>query len=204
MLHFNTIESKTLELLKKLSLDKSLDSFFLVGGTALALQIGHRISVDLDFFCLSDFDENKLSKIIVEGYEGEIVSIDKNSISAQIMEVKVEFIAHQYPMLNPILNDKEIKLASIEDLSAMKINACRNRGTKKDFVDLYFILQNYSIESILSMTNQKYPNHVDLLTLKSLLYFTDADSEPDCEMLIDANWTDIKSELSRKILPLIN
>ena len=203
MLHANTVHEYTLELLKRIESDSKLNFFYLAGGTALALQIGHRISVDLDFFSHHDFNENDISEYLISNFNAQIVSIANNSISCLINNIKVEFIAHQYPLLkeNNIIDN--IRLASFEDIAAMKINAARNRGTKKDFVDLYFLLKSYSIQSLLEFANKKYPNHIDLLTLKSLVYFEEANQEPDCQMLLDVNWEEVKNALENEITPLI-
>jgi len=192
-----------LELLKKISNHSSFNDFFLVGGTALALQIGHRISVDLDFFSENKFNQVGLSEILIKDFDINISNIADNTIIGSINNVKVDFLAHQYPSLEKKKIEGSIKLASLKDIAAMKINAVRNRGTKKDFVDIYFLLQEYSLKELLEFTNKKYPNHTDILTLKSLIYFEDADTQPDCDMLIDVAWEEIKKEIIKKVLPFL-
>jgi predicted nucleotidyltransferase component of viral defense system len=203
MLQTATVNKHTLELLKKVCCHQQFNNFFLVGGTALSLQIGHRISIDLDFFTLTDFDENKLKDILIKEFDAQIFSIDNNAITGLIDRVKFDFIAHQYPLLEPILEIEKTRLSSLEDIAAMKLNAVRNRGTKKDFVDIYFLLQKFNLEELLEMVNSKYPNHVDILTLKSLVYFDDAENQPDCEMLIDIDWKKVKQKIEKETIKFL-
>jgi hypothetical protein len=203
MLHTNTIEKYTLELLKTISNDSVFNDFFLVGGTALALHIGHRKSIDLDFFSLSSFDLDKLSTHLIEKYKANIISKNTNSLTCWINKVKVDFITHKYILIENLEIINGIRLASIRDIAAMKLNAIKNRGTKKDFVDIYFLNKNYSFDEMLGFCQKKYPNYIELLILKNLIYFDDADIFPDCEMLIDVTWKEIKSDIIQKVKPLI-
>lgn len=203
MLHTNTIEKHTLELLKTISKDSVFNDFFLVGGTALALHIGHRKSIDLDFFSVNSFDSDKLSTYLIDKCNADIVSISTNSLTCWINEVKVDFITHKYILIENLVIKNGIRLASIKDVAAMKLNAIKNRGTKKDFVDIYFLNKNYSFPEMLSFCQKKYPNFIELLILKSLVYFDDADILPNCEMLIDIKWDEIKSDIIQKVKPLI-
>lgn len=203
MLQTNTVNKNTLELLNKICCNQHFNDFFLVGGTALALQFGHRVSVDLDFFSIKSFNQERLKEILIKEFDAHIFAIDNNAIRGSINTVKFDFIAHQYPLLKPILEENEFRLSSIEDISAMKLNAVRNRGTKKDFVDIYFLLQKFTLEELLKMVNLKYPNHVDILTLKSLIYFDDANIQPNCEMLIDVSWEDVKSKIEKETIKFL-
>lgn len=203
MLQTNTVNQYTLELLNKLSSHTKLNDFFLVGGTALALQIGHRISIDLDFFSINSFKEDELTVFLEQEFDMEIFQVSKNSITGKIKDIKVDFISHQYPLLSSILSYNSIKLAALEDISAMKLNAIKNRGTKKDFVDLYFLLKQFTLEEMLNFANKKYPNHSDMLTVKSLVYFDDADLQPDCEMLVNVSWDEVKNTISQHTLKFL-
>jgi len=203
MLQTNTVNQHTLELLNKLCSHTKLNNFFLVGGTALALQIGHRISIDLDFFSVNSFHEDELTSFLEQEFDMEIFQLSKNSITGKIQDVKVDFISHQYLLLSEIENYNSIRLAALKDIAAMKLNAIKNRGTKKDFVDLYFLLQQFTLEEMLNFANQKYPNHSDMLTIKSLVYFDDADIQPDCEMLINVSWEEIKTTIGQNTLKFL-
>jgi hypothetical protein len=93
-----------------------------------------------------------------------------------------------------------IKLASLPDIAAMKLNAISGRGSKKDFVDLFFLLRKYPLEQLIAFYNRKYPDGSEFLVLKSLSYFEDADQQEMPVMLIPAEWSDIKSEIKRQTL----
>lgn len=203
MLRTNTINKQTLELLDSFCRHPKLSDFFLVGGTALALQLGHRISIDLDFFSVKPLKTNELIGVLEEEYQAEIFQLTDNTIVGKVNDVKIDFIAHQYPLLKELKMENHIRLSSLEDIAAMKLNAIKNRGSKKDFVDLYFLLKQFSLTEMLSLVNKKYSNNVDVLTLKSLVYFDDAELQPDCEMRIAVTWDEVKKEIEKKTLELL-
>jgi predicted nucleotidyltransferase component of viral defense system len=192
-----------LELLNSFCTHPKLTDFFLVGGTALALQLGHRISIDLDFFSVKPLKTNELIGILEKEYNAEIFQLTDNAIVGKVKDVKIDFIAHQYPLLNELKIENDIRLSSLEDIAAMKLNAIKNRGSKKDFVDLYFLLKQFSLTEMLSLVNKKYANNVDVLTLKSLVYFDDAELQPDCEMRIAVTWDEVKKEIERRTLEIL-
>ena len=200
MLQTNTVNNNTLELLKKICCHQQFKDFFLVGGTAMALHTGHRISIDLDFFTLTDFDEQEVKNCLIREFDAKIFATDNNSISGTIDTIKFDFIAHQYPLLKPILSIGGVRISDMEDIAAMKLNAVRNRGTKKDFIDIYFLLQKFNLEVLLKLVNSKYPNHVDVLTLKSLVYFDDAENQPSCKMLVDVSWEEVKQKIKTETM----
>lgn len=121
----------------------------LAGGTALALHIGHRISKDLDFFTNSEFKtDSVISDIKKTGYPFSIISEGEGYIITDIKEVKVSIFHYDYPFLNSITAYRRIPIAGVLDTAAMKVIAISQRGTKRDFVDLYFILHNTSFKEI--------------------------------------------------------
>lgn len=203
MLRTNTVSKQTLELLDSFCKHPKLSDFFLVGGTALALQLGHRISVDLDFFSMHPLKTNELIGVLEDEYQAEIFQLTDNAIVGKVKDIKIDFIAHQYPLLKELRTENHIRLSSLEDIAAMKLNAIKNRGSKKDFVDLYFLLKQFSLTEMLSLVNKKYKNNVDVLVLKSLVYFDDAEIQPDCEMLIAVTWDEVKKEIEKKTLELL-
>ena len=199
MLHRNTVENDTLELLINCNNSPFLNQFFLVRGTALALQIGHRKSIDLDFFSTSSFDEELISKQLETEFNAKIYGLNPNSISGEIAGVKFDIISHQYPLIQDILVKNDIRLASLKDIAAMKLNAIQNRGSKKDFVDIYYLLQQFSLQEILSFHEFKYPNRDGIVALKSLVYFNDAELQPDCELTSPISWGRMKEFLEKKV-----
>ena len=144
MLKYETVYPGTLELLKKLMAHPALENFYLVGGTALSLHLGHRISVDLDLFTNSEFDTQDLvqqleNEISIEKVIGEA----KNTLNLVIDNVEVDILRHNYPLIEPVSIIDDIRLLSDKDIAAMKLSAIARRGSKKDFYDVYFLLQKY-------------------------------------------------------------
>jgi len=199
MLFESTVKPRTLQLLKDLQNLEALKDFILVGGTSLALQIGHRISIDLDLFCSNELDISKIPRIIEHLGKVEIINQTRSILNLFIDDIKVDFVSYNYNLLkNPLLID-EFKLASIEDISAMKLAAIVGRGSRKDFIDLFFILKQFNLPEILKFYTQKYPDGSKFLIFKSLTYFVDAELEPMPKLLIPAVWKDIKEEIIQQV-----
>lgn len=199
MLHYATIESKTLQLLKDLQNIELLQEYFLVGGTSLALQIGHRISIDLDLFAYSQVDVGPILDAIDHLGEIRVVNQTSRILNLFINEIKVDFVSYRYSFIKPPLNIDNLRLASIDDIAAMKLSAITGRGSRKDFVDLYFILQQYSLPQIFDFYRSKFPNGNDFLVTKSLTYFDDAEIEPMPNMIMRVNWEEVKSKITQEV-----
>ncbi len=199
MLHYSTIDSKTLELLKELQHISFFKQMRLVGGTALALQIGHRVSVDIDLFGNLTADEYEISERLNAFKSNNVVKKTKN-ISINIIEgVKVDIVNYPYPWIDePFLKDG-IVMASQKDIAAMKLAAIAGRGTKKDFIDIFFLMQKFSLGEILSFYEEKYSDGNIFLVLKSILYFDDADSEQTPKMLKEVEWKKIKTSITNEV-----
>ena len=176
MLYKETVGTFTLELLKTLIDDQLLKDFFLVGGTALSLQLGHRKSIYLDFFSLADFDDHVLTTELEEKYNFQSEFQSKNTLKGQINGVKVDFFSHKYPLINPFFMDEKIRMASLEDIAAMKINAIAgNRTRLKDFIDIAYLSLFLSTRQMIAAYQQKYSARNPLIALKSILYHNDLD-----------------------------
>ena len=160
MLRLKTIHQDILELLKELSARNDPNSFALAGGTALALQLGHRISIDLDFLTGKEFDSFALFERLSESFDVENSSTARNSLSLFIKQqgssVKTDFIRHNYPRLKSLLTTNGIRLFALEDIAAMKLNAVANRGAKKDFYDIHALLSRFSLPELLGFFEDKY------------------------------------------------
>ena len=201
MLQLKTIHKDTFSLLTALSARKDLNSFALAGDTALALHLGHRISIDLDFIPDQLFDSFALFETIGESFDRENSSTATNSLSLFIQwqgaSVKVDFIRHNYPRLRPWLTASGIRLFSLEDIAAMKLNAIANRGAKKDFYDIHALLSCFSLPEMLSFFEEKYQKMNSFTVTKSLAYFDDADLEPDPLSLVAITWDQIKADMKQ-------
>ena len=199
MLFYSTIQPQTLQLLKDLQNLESLQDFILVGGTSLALQIGHRISIDLDLFAYSDKDVAPILDDINQFGRIRVVNQTQNILNLFIDDIKVDLVSYRYDFLNPPLLEDGLKLATIQDIAAMKLSAITGRGSRKDFIDLYFILNQFSLSKLFEFYNSKYPDGVDFLVFKSLTYFDDAELEPMPKMLESINWDDVKKKIIQEV-----
>jgi predicted nucleotidyltransferase component of viral defense system len=155
-----------------------LDSFVLVGGTALALQLGNRESIDLDLFSNTDFASKDLLTSLLKDYQIVVNNQLPQTLITTINDVKVDFIKFHYPFIRPFLALENIRMASLEDIAAMKLDAITGRGSKKDFYDLFFLLQHYSIDELFSFYTEKYPHQTTFHVARSLTYFDDAEIQP--------------------------
>ncbi|WP_211161685.1 nucleotidyl transferase AbiEii/AbiGii toxin family protein [Flavobacterium solisilvae] len=177
--------------------------FNLVGGTSLALQIGHRFSIDIDMFGNSEVDEYEFIEELSKFGKPTILKKSKNIIIVSIDGIKVDFVNYKYPLLEDIKTIENIRLVSDKDIAAMKLNAIAGRGSRKDFIDLYFLLKKYSLTEMLDFYKQKYIDGSEFMVIKSLNYFEDADSEEMPIMFEKISWNEIKTEISRLAKNLI-
>jgi len=199
MLHFKTIEPATLGLLKSLMELPALRETRLVGGTSLALQIGHRQSIDLDLFGNLIGEENDLKEQIFS--LGEIVII-KNIPNIHIWMVngiKVDVVRYPFPWIGEMISLDNLRLAGLKDIAAMKLAAVTGRGSKKDFIDIFFLLKRFSLKEMVQWYSEKYKDASLFLVLKSLAYFVDADSDDEPVMVKRIVWKEIKNSIDKEV-----
>jgi len=178
--------------------------FYLGGGTGLALQIGHRRSVDLDFF-VGNFPERDILLSRLRDFEPEVTQEAAGTLDLLIDEVKVSFLEYDYPLLEPLVTASEfsdLRVAHPLDIGCMKLTAISSRGTKKDFFDLYFLLQKYSWDELWEAFQQKYEgvDYNKQHIFKSLIYFHDAEDNPNPDLLKEVTWEGVKSLLENIVL----
>ena len=179
------IAAKTFSLIQDLQALPELEGFYLVGGTSLALQMGHRNSIDIDLFSQTYFDENFIMDVIDRKYVFEKKYSRKNTIIGFINNIKVDFITHSYNFVNLPVTEEGITYLSKEDIAAMKLNALCNSGQRlKDFIDVYYLLQYFSVNDMVGFFELKYPNTNSLIALKALNYFDDIDESIDPPKLL--------------------
>ena len=179
--------------------------FYLAGGTGLALQLGHRRSVDLDFFLSEDFDVELVIQKVQGLQQFALVSKSPGTIYANIGATKVSFIAYVYPILFPLQRFHSADVADPRDISCMKLSAIASRGTKRDFIDLYVLAQRYGLEQLLTWFQNKYSQaHYSMVhVLKSLAYFEDAERDPMPDMLIGLSWPEVREYFTRQVTKLL-
>jgi predicted nucleotidyltransferase component of viral defense system len=203
MLHTQTVEPKTLSLLKKLMSMPQLNDFCLVGGTALSLKLGHRISIDLDLFQTTEIEVERLIKLLQQEFKSdfEYENLKINyAVFCKINKVKVDLVQYSHPLIDTVEVIDGIRMYSNKDIAAMKINAILGRGVKKDFWDLFELLKLYSLNDIINFYNQKYPNQQLLISIpNALTYFEDADDSPDPISLLGQTWEDVKEFIKFKV-----
>jgi len=170
-----------------------LENFYLAGGTGLALQFGHRLSHDLDFFASELFDEELLLQRLQTLREFSLVAKAPHTLHATVEELRVTFLGYSYPLLFPCATFQEVTVADPRDIACMKLSTVASRGTKRDFVDLYTAAQRFGLASILQWFERKYAQarYNRLHLLKSLTFFDDAEKDPMPHMLAPLAWGEV-------------
>jgi predicted nucleotidyltransferase component of viral defense system len=172
----------------------ALRHFYLAGGTALALYLGHRRSVDLDFFSSQPFKEDALIANLQSVPGLSVISKSPQTVYVHVSGTKVSFIGYEYPLLFPLADFGGIAVAEVRDIASMKLSALASRGSRRDFVDLYVVAQQYGIPQLFDLFRRKFAQaNFNLLHVrKSLAYFADAEQEPMPDMLVPLSWEEVK------------
>jgi len=181
-----------------------LKGFNLVGGTSLSLQLGHRISYDLDLFCTDPFDTLELKTQLSEDFPIFQVEMERtNSLITTINNTKVDFIRFRYEFSYPLIMEGKIRMVNIKDIAPMKIDAISGRGKKKDFFDLYFLLKLFTLPELLTLYQEKYKHTTIFHIIKSINYFDDAEIEND-PIVVDrkVTWLKVKKTIIKEIQKL--
>jgi len=178
-----------------------VQNFYLAGGTALAIQLGHRESIDLDFFSREKFSAQKLKYELSKIGKLAVDYEDEDTLNGTLDDVKVSFFYYGYAQSFDLVKYENIFLADERDIAAMKIDTISARGSKKDFVDIYFLMQRHSLSQLIGFFEEKYKNirYNKLHILKSLIYFADANDNPDPLMLMDFDWEKIKTLMEQEV-----
>lgn len=202
MLHTETVDANTLDLLKQIQANPNFFETRLVGGTALALQIGHRKSVDLDLFGNILLEPMELAQELqVYG------TISMRSASQRIhrmvfRDVQLDIVQYDYPWLRPPIQESGVRLAAIPDIAVMKLAAITNRATKKDFIDLAFLLEQFPLLQMLEFYRQKFTDGEPFMVLKSLVFFEDAEDDPMPHMLQTINRNEVRQRITDSVRSL--
>lgn len=203
---FKTLPVPTQQLFKKLGAASVVDSFYLAGGSAAALHLGHRVSVDLDFFTPKTFEIPSLLAGL--GKFGSI-TVQQSSIGTFVgllAKTQVSFFRYPYPLLETPTDYHGIQIASLLDIALMKITAISQRGKRRDFVDLYFICQSgYSLSDLLELMPRKFPTltYPSYHLVRALVYFDDAENDPRLKMLKPYHWRNIKNYFQDQVQALM-
>ncbi len=202
MLYQATVETGTLDLIKRFSADEKFNNFNLVGGTALALQIGHRISVDIDFFAKKKFDSLKMADYLKDRYKAVELQTSANTVFCFIDGIKVDMLTHDYNWLAPPATIENIRLASLDDIAAMKMHAIVNSGARlRDFADMYFLLEHRNLDQVLKAYTDKYPNSSTEVAKLGLLYYDEISKKTDINYIgKERSWPEIAERLKASVI----
>jgi predicted nucleotidyltransferase component of viral defense system len=205
MLHLTTVEKETYSLLQKLNeIPFIKNNFALAGGTSLSIQIGHRKSIDLDFFSTKEFNLLELETILSSNKEIEYSFVNKNSrmFFCYINNVKCDFVHEPATLLKPFLELENVLYFSFEDIAAMKLHTICGRGKRKDFFDIYALLEIYKWDDLTDLFKEKYSEDQYYILWKSIKYFVDAEEDPVIRGFkpFDKSWEQIKQVIVQKCI----
>ncbi|MCH5686373.1 nucleotidyl transferase AbiEii/AbiGii toxin family protein [Niabella sp. W65] len=201
MLHQETVNKEMWELLQRLMKDEHLKDFALVGGTALSLKIGHRLSIDIDLFTTKDFDSSKMSEYLRVNYGAVVYRCPNNAVLSHIDKIKVDMIAHKYPLCRPLEIQEGVRLVSLEDIGAMKLHAIIQSGKRlKDFIDMYFLLEQTPLKTYLDAYEKKYQGYSKIAGL-ALLHFDNIDWAQKIQLIKEkeTSWGKMKLRLEKAL-----
>jgi len=186
MLQTQSVGKPLWDILKILQQKELFNSYFLVGGTALSLQLGHRISNDIDLFTRDDLKMDEILNLLNRDYNGvyQIHNIQNTILQISINGVKIDFVKYDYDLIEDVKSDEGIRYLGIKDISAMKLMAISNRGDQaKDFIDIYYLLEELTLEDMFEYYKQKYKQGNVNQVKRSLVYFDD---------VTESSWASVK------------
>jgi predicted nucleotidyltransferase component of viral defense system len=203
MLRIETVEPHTFSVLNKLMQMPELQGFALVGGTALSLLYGHRMSVDLDLFSNKPFENieiiNALEKTFGSAFDNRS-SNPRFGIFCFVDEVKIDIVRHPHPLIRPQFELEGIRMFSTEDIVAMKVQAILGRAKKKDFWDVAELLKHYSVSDFINFHKEKYTTQNLFITVpQAITYFADADESEDPISLQKQTWENVQKFIGTKV-----
>ena len=174
------IAPQTFSLIQELQALPELNEFYLVGGTALALQMGHRNSIDIDLFTTREFSPEDISIALNNKFSYRTTLSRKNTVLSVVNDIKTDFVRHDYKRLNEPITEEGITFLGKEDIAAMKMHAIIQSGKRlKDFIDIYFLLEHFSMKQLREFFSGKYPNTSTLIAVRAVNYFEDIDENID-------------------------
>ena len=195
--HWEAISPIMRELLVWIGRQAFSKHFYLGGGAALALQVGHRKSVDLDFFSETDEVHARTRQTLIHGFsprQAQVIENVDGNLLLLVDDLHAGFFSYGYPLLEPVETVENINIASLLDIGLMKLDAVIGRGSRKDFFDLYIITRQIPLPDLLRGGERKYPQVRDfpLMALEGLLQFDTADRDLQPEMLEDLSWENVR------------
>ena len=183
---------------------KETTQFYLAGGSALALHFAHRYSFDLDFFSPKKFSGQQLRDRLKQTGKFSLDQLSENTLLGKLNQTKISFFTYPYPLILPARKFAGVSIASVLDIACMKLDAISARGTKRDFVDLYFICQQEKLSKIFVVFERKYRQADYNLAFiqKSLVYFVNAEKEEMPRMIKKVSWPAVKKFFEKEVIRL--
>ena len=195
-LYWETLSEEVLGLAKSLMTIEGLSAFYLVGGSALSLYLGHRKSVDIDLFYHEGFNAIEVSEELQKRYKVENLETGNNLVRGTINQIKVDIITHKYRLIDEVEEQDGIRIVGLKDIAAFKLNAVANRGAKKDFWDIAGLIDKYTLKEMFGFYEEKYPSFNRWAVEKSLVYFEDADQDTTPLMALNnMTWEEVKRKI---------
>lgn len=205
MLQKNAVEPNTLELLRKICTLNSLSDFALGGGTNLALRLKHRLSIDLDFFTNKEFNNAIIFQALSHVFPtAELLFEQNQTMMFSINGIKVDFILYPFEWFHAFEFIEKARLISVEDIIPMKLQALSNRFSKKDFWDIAFLLNDFTLEKMIEIFKAKFPQVDQGFIIHSLTAFDEAEREQDPVVIIPKTWIEIKEQLKKPVIDYTN
>lgn len=197
----NVLSSQTNQFLKKLKANNFPKNTYLGGGTAVALHLGHRRSNDLDFFTPTEFVEKQWEQKLKIELDFKLAKRDWQTLIGDIKGVKFSLFGYKYKLIGEFSKIYAVNIASLPDLSAMKLDTVLTRGTKRDLIDIYFLAQKFGLIKLYEYYQKKYSNFEEreIMIKKALVYFEEAEADEMPEMLIALNWEEVKKYFRKNI-----
>jgi len=201
MLQTQTIKEETFGILKTLMRDEKLNQFCLVGGTALALYMGHRKSIDIDLFSQQLFDVNELEKHFKRNYDFQTTRTANETLIGNMYAVKVDCVGYDYPLVEPAQEYDGIRIYSMPDIAAMKLTAISQSGKRlKDFVDIAFMSSIMSLENMLKAFEKKFSNTSVMTAIRGITYYDDIDFSAEIDLTEGTfKWKPVEKRLKEMI-----
>lgn len=203
--HLNILDAKRQKIFAQLNFLKDLGAY-LAGGTALALQIGHRASVDFDFYTSKHFKRGELALLFKDKFKSaklEVIRDQDDTFEISLNGVHTSFFYYPYKLLKILLNLEGVLITSAEDIAAMKLLAISQRGKRRDFIDMYYLIKMFGLDSIIEMTKKKFPEFDIYNGLRGLVFFDEADNDPEIKRVKAIrdrlNWKTLKKFIQQKV-----
>ena len=204
-LHWEALEPEAREAFAIVSRALAGGNYYLAGGTALALMEGHRVSVDLDVFV----ERMRSTEDVLDRLRGQVpdlavTSLEAGTIYVDVLGVQVSVLEYRYPLLGPTVATNGLALANRDDIAAMKLSAIANRGSRKDFVDLWVLLTRHrSLARYMALYEEKFEVRDVGHVVRSLVHFDDAERDPPLRLLVDIDWELVKRSLRSRVEGLL-